>query len=210
MNVQPSPAGRIPTKKSSRRVLHADKKSLNILPGDYAISREDIVITTVLGSCVSVCFYSDRSPYCGMNHFMLPASMSDKPEDSIMHSDAAFYGINAMEQVINALLKHDVRKEDIRAKVFGGGNVIAVNAGRKTVGDQNIEFAFEFLRTENIPITAYSVGGDFARKIYFHVRTKDVYMIRLGDTSKTRIAEEENSLLKRSIHMDDITLFRDK
>jgi len=143
-----------------------------------------------------------------MNHFMLPESRTEKSAGSIMHSDAAFYGINAMEQVINALLKHNVRKEDIRAKVFGGGNVIAVNVGKKTVGDQNIEFAFEFLKTENIPITACSVGGDFARKIFFHVKTKDVYMTRLGSGSNTHIIEEEKSLLNRGIHMEDITLFR--
>ncbi|HNX58736.1 MAG TPA: chemotaxis protein CheD [Spirochaetota bacterium] len=208
MNSYSVPARGVITKKATHRILHGGKKTLNILPGDYAISREDIVITTVLGSCISVCFYSDRSPYCGMNHFMLPESRTEKSAGSIMHSDAAFYGINAMEQVINALLKNNVRKEDIRAKVFGGGNVIAVNVGKKTVGDQNIEFAFEFLKTENIPITACSVGGDFARKIFFHVKTKDVYMTRLGSGSNTHIIEEEKSLLNRGIHMEDITLFR--
>ena len=186
---------------------HGKPHQIHLLPGDYVISNEDIIISTVLGSCISVCFYSDNSPFCGMNHFMLPESMTAKPADSIMHSDAAFYGINAMEVVINALFKNGINKGELRVKVFGGGNVIPVTNNHKTVGEQNIEFVFEFLKLENIPITACDVGGDFARKILFHTKTKEVFMSHLGHTNDTKIISEEERLRNKNIHMDRISLF---
>ena len=43
-----------------------------LLPGDYYVTREDEVLDTVLGSCVSACIRNPRLRIGGMNHFMLP------------------------------------------------------------------------------------------------------------------------------------------
>jgi chemotaxis protein CheD len=172
-----------------------NKKSINIIAGDCFVSDEDIIMTTVLGSCISVCLYSDYSEYCGMNHFMLPRKHTQYgKEKDIMHSDAAFYGINAMEMLINTFFKIGIKKSLLKSKVFGGGNVFQVRSGESSVGEQNVDFVMKFLKIENIPVTSCSIGGDYARKILFFTRTHEVYQFRLKKTIEERIAIEERRL----------------
>ena len=47
-------------------------QAAKILPGEYYFTNDDMMITTVLGSCVSACIRDRVSGIGGMNHFMLP------------------------------------------------------------------------------------------------------------------------------------------
>jgi len=134
-------------------------------PGDYYASKQDIIISTLLGSCISVALFDPKQKIGGMNHFMLP--FPKKNETGILSRNAK-YGINAMEILINELIKKGCVKNDLIAKVFGGSTLL--NYDKEAVYDipkMNISFAFEFLRIENIPVESYSVGGILPRKIYF-------------------------------------------
>jgi chemotaxis protein CheD len=184
------------------------KKSVNLVAGDYLICDEDIIITTVLGSCISVCFFTDTSLYCGMNHFMLPESgAAFRNERDIMHTDSAFYGINSMEKLINEILKCGVNKKQLKAKVFGGGEVLSVRSGERTVGEQNIDFIMKFLEIEKIPVVACSVGGDYARKILFFTKTHEVLLNKLGKKYVEEIAQEERHLRYDKQKHGDISFF---
>src|SRR5690606_30793184 len=91
-----------------------------ILPGEYYCTDRDMVIVTVLGSCVSACIRDVKSGIGGMNHFMLPeGGMADKDNPV---SASMRYGSYAMEVLINRLLKQGARRENLEAKIFGGGN----------------------------------------------------------------------------------------
>ena len=107
-----------------------DCDAAKILPGEYYFSGKDMVIVTVLGSCVSACIRDRVSGIGGMNHFMLPDGGGD--ENSPV-SASMRYGNYAMEILINELLKAGARRENFEAKVFGGGNVLrgftAINVG---------------------------------------------------------------------------------
>ena len=97
-------------------------EAAKILPGEYYCTDRDMVIVTVLGSCVSACIRDVKSGIGGMNHFMLPeGGMADK--DSPV-SASMRYGSYAMEILINRLLKQGARRENLEAKIFGGGNVL--------------------------------------------------------------------------------------
>jgi chemotaxis protein CheD len=184
------------------------KKSVNLVAGDYLICDEDIIITTVLGSCVSVCFYADSTSFCGMNHFMLPVpSSAFHNEKNIMHTDSAFYGINAMEKLINEMIKCGVAKKQLKAKVFGGGEVLPVRSGERTVGEQNIEFIMKFLEIEKIPIAACSVGGDYARKILFFTESHEVLLSKLGNKLTEEIVERERRMRFGKQTHGDISFF---
>ncbi|MBP7902052.1 MAG: chemotaxis protein CheD [Spirochaetes bacterium] len=186
------------------------KKHINLVAGDFFVSKDDVVVSTVLGSCIAVCLYSDFSPYCGMNHFMLPqAGERYKNEKNIMHTDAAFYGINSMEMMMNVLYKMGVKKEHLKAKVFGGGNVLKFDASEATVGEKNVEFALRFLEAEKIPVTACSVGGDYARKIIFFIKTKEILMAKISKTKEHVVAEEEITLHHRRKRKNDVSMFSD-
>src|SRR5919107_5888469 len=98
-----------------------DCDAAKILPGEYYYTCKDMLIVTVLGSCVAACIRDRVSGIGGMNHFMLPdGGDSDNP----LISASARYGTFAMEVLINELLKNGARRENLEAKVFGGGNVL--------------------------------------------------------------------------------------
>jgi chemotaxis protein CheD len=143
-----------------------DRDAAKILPGEYYFTGKDMLIVTVLGSCVSACIRDRVTGVGGMNHFMLPdgGADSDSPVSASMR-----YGTYAMEILINDLLKAGARRENLEAKVFGGGNVlrgfIAIN-----VGERNAQFVRDYLKAEGIRIVAEDLNDVHPRKVYFFPR----------------------------------------
>ena len=125
----------------------------------------------------------------------------------ILHSASAYYGINAMELVINAMLRSGVSRRSICAKVFGGGDVLRITALTKSVGLQNVEFVLKFLDLEKIPVTACSVGGEYARKIIFFQHSREVLMQRLGHSLDPQIAIEEEQLYRSGSQKTEVEFF---
>ncbi len=141
-------------------------------PGEAAVSREPVIISTLLGSCISVALFDPGLAAGGLNHFLLPFAKSGS-----VFSESGRYGIHAMELLINDLLKLGVSRRGIRAKVFGGSAMLSYR--EKTVYNvprMNIQFIFEFLDLEKIPVDSYSVGGDLPRKILFFSHTGKVLL----------------------------------
>jgi chemotaxis protein CheD len=169
-----------------------DCVAAKILPGEYYFSGKDIVIVTVLGSCVSACIRDRVSGIGGMNHFMLPDGGDDGPVSASMR-----YGTYAMEILINELLKAGARRENFEAKVFGGGNVLrgftSIN-----VGERNAKFVREYLKTENIRITAEDLIDIHPRKVFYFPRTGKVLVKKLkvvhNDTLEQREIDYANKL----------------
>lgn len=129
-----------------------------VIQGSHHVgSSPDDVLTTVLGSCISICLHDRRAGVGGMNHFLLPG-------DPSRNKGEARYGINAMELLINAMLKAGARPGQLEAKVFGGANA---TGSRVPVGEMNAKFAFWFLENEGIPCVARDVGGTHARKLRY-------------------------------------------
>jgi chemotaxis protein CheD len=163
------------------------KKKVAIHIGEYIASREPMVISTLLGSCVAVCLYDWNRRIGGMNHILVTgeAKMGDL-------SAPARYGVNAMELLVNAMLQLGTRKENLLAKVFGGANVIPLQIEGKSVGTKISEFVLDFLRVEGINITAKDLGGDKSRRIFFHSDTGDVYLRRSHSMNSRKLMELEN------------------
>jgi chemotaxis protein CheD len=113
-----------------------------IVPGEYYVTRRDMVLVTVLGSCVAACIRDKTNGIGGMNHFMLPKSMG---EQSGWISASARYGAYAMEVMINQILKQGAKRENLEAKIFGGGAVLK-NMNSLNVGNDNAKFALEYLK----------------------------------------------------------------
>ena len=164
-----------------------DTQAAKILPGEYYASTSDVMIVTVLGSCVSACIRDRESGIGGMNHFMLPHSDAE-PGNPL--STSARYGTYAMEMLINDVLKLGARREFLEAKIFGGGNVMTgftVNL----VGTRNAEFALSYLKTENIRITAKDLLDIYPRKVYFFPHSGRVLIKKLRSLNNSTIIERE-------------------
>lgn len=137
---------------------------VSIGPGEHFVTAEDCVITTVLGSCVSVGVFDPVRKAGGLNHFMLP----DEPLSlQISSSESGRYGMHAMELLLGDLVKLGSTRTRLRAKVFGGGAFISTNEVGWRIAMQNVEFAFDFLRSEGIQVESSDVGGASARRILY-------------------------------------------
>ncbi|HDQ13985.1 MAG TPA: hypothetical protein ENN41_04125 [Sediminispirochaeta sp.] len=164
-----------------------EKTVITLHPGEYYVSSEDIYIATVLGSCVAVVLYDSQKKIAGMNHYMLPGDRQDDAEKS------ARYGINAMELLINGMMKAGADRRRLRAKVFGGGNVLDTESN---VGFNNVRFATTFLQEEMIPIDGRDTEGVTARKIFCHPPSGQVYLKRLHQEILNQVRKRESHHLE--------------
>jgi chemotaxis protein CheD len=176
-----------------------------ILPGEYYATARDMVLVTVLGSCVCACIRDKVSGIGGMNHFMLP----DSGQDQDPLGNSARYGSYAMEILINQLLKMGAKRNNFEAKVFGGGAVLR-GFTVSNVGERNAEFVVHYLRTEGIPIVAQDLLDIYPRKVYYFPKTGLVRVKILkevhNDTIINREAEYKTRLIYSKV-VGDVELF---
>ncbi len=166
-----------------------------LLPGEYFATDEDMIIVTVLGSCVSACIRDTELGLGGMNHFMLPDADPDKDVSGPL-SKAARYGSFAMEVLINHLLKMGARRSRLEAKVFGGGNVLP-GFTKMNVGQRNADFVLQFLRSEQIRVTARDLVDTCPRKVFFFPASGKVLVKRMTVMRNTTILQREADYRKQ-------------
>jgi chemotaxis protein CheD len=164
-----------------------------LLPGEYFVATSEMVLVTVLGSCVAACIRDVRLGIGGMNHFMLPDTESAEPT-----SGAARYGTYAMEVLINHLLKLGAKRENLEAKVFGGGNVLP-GLTIANVGSKNAGFVVKYLATERIRIAARDLADVFPRKVYYFPATGRALIKRLQELKNDTALERETEYRRRLV-----------
>ena len=153
-----------------------------LLQGDVYCEPGSAVITTILGSCVSVCLWDPVSKLGGVNHYVLPESV--KGEDNLR------YGVAAIEGLRNRMIDFGCRPRQLQAKVFGGAAVLPIGLDATTVGERNVEVALRRLQDYRIPIVGRRTGGQYGRVISFYTDTGDAAVRELGpDASQARQPE---------------------
>lgn len=190
--------------------LYFDKsfnsQAVKLLPGEYYVTDKDLLLVTVLGSCVAACIRDCYSGIGGMNHFMLPDGGADA--GSPLNASAR-YGTYAMEILINELLKLGARRCNLEAKVFGGGNVLD-GLTVANVGPRNADFVLKFLQTEKIRVVSKDLVDIFPRKVYFFPKNSKVMVKKLRNLHNTTISQREKDYRQRLRKVDsggDIELF---
>jgi chemotaxis protein CheD len=178
-------------------------------PGEYYATRTDLMISTVLGSCVGVALYDPQARVGGLNHFMLPGSVSTKKD---MYSETGKYGVFAMELLVNEMVKMGANRPNLRGKIFGGGHVLRQEVdGSGKIPEANIRLAQGFLETEGIPVDSSDVGGNVGRKIFLFPQTFRVLLKRMSGTLMTNVEQEEKQYLERlreeKKQQGEVTLF---
>lgn len=158
----------------------------------YATTEENIVLSTLLGSCVSVCMKDSKAGVAGMNHFMLPSRVNVK---DVGFNDDTRYGVNAMEVMINEMMKKGAQRKRLQAKVFGGGRVM--DTALNNVAHSNVDFALTYLKTEGIAVLAKDVGNQEGRKLLFFPDTFDVYVRRIHYNNLTTAVQTEKNLMQQ-------------
>ncbi len=185
---------------------HFSIPAVKVLPGEYYFTSKDVMLSTVLGSCVAACIHDRVAGIGGMNHFLLPENGADADGPV---SESMRYGAFAMEVLINALLKTGAHRANLVAKVFGGGNMLP-GARDSKVGARNANFVLQYLKTDRIPILSEDLEDQFPRRVCFFPRTGRVMVKKLRDFKEAHLLRQEmgyqNSLsLPRAA--DDMDLF---
>ena len=184
-----------------------DCNAAKISPGEYYFTDKDMVIVTVLGSCVSACIRDNISGIGGMNHFMLPDSAAADKDSPV--SESMRYGTYAMEVLINQLLRNGARRENLEAKIFGGGNVLK-SFTTMNVGDRNAMFVRKFLKEERIRVTGEDLLDIYPRKVYYFPKTGKVLVKKLKNMHNDTLYKREETYarkLKTSDMSGEIDLF---
>jgi chemotaxis protein CheD len=161
---------------------------VQVMPGELYVSRDDEVITTVLGSCVSACARDTTRNLGGMNHFLLPHAPAADTGAS------ARYGVYALELLLNSVLRGGGLRADLEVKVFGGGRVME---GGGDIGRANIAFVRKFFVDERIAVAVEDVGGTVARRLRYWPRTGRVQVMHMPMTAAARILAAEADAAKQ-------------
>ncbi len=159
-------------------------KTYYLLPGAMYVSVKPMLVTTILGSCISVCLWDRRKNFGGINHYMLPHWNG--------HGLASpKYGNIAIDKLIGKMLNLGSLKQDLIAKIFGGAEIYKHNSKSFNIGEQNIAFAQTVIRSEGIPVMGQSTGGNLGRKIIFNTANGEIHMKYVRRTEQKKISHYE-------------------
>lgn len=154
-------------------MLTAGTEQVYIHPGQMFVAAHRCAITTVLGSCVSVCLYDAESGVGGANHYVLPHAGASPGEP-------LRFGPPAILALIESVIALGARRDGLVAKVYGGAHVLkAMTGDRWHLGAANVEVARTMLHAERIPVHAMEVGGVRGRKLQFVVRDGSAWIREL-------------------------------
>lgn len=149
--------------------------AVKIVAGECYSTAEPVAITTLLGSCVSVCLYDPERGVGGMNHFMLPELVQGGKAAAacgglcdVGSTSCARYGSCAMRQLMQQLERLGAHPRRLAAKVFGAGRVMAAPTD---IGRSNADFALDYLKQHGIPVVASDLGECCPRKVVFFPAT---------------------------------------
>jgi chemotaxis protein CheD len=139
---------------------HGGRIQVYLHAGQLHAAPAPAAITTILGSCISVCLFDAASGVGGMNHFLLP--------HHVERERSARFGSVAIPQLVDELVRAGARRGALSAKVFGGASVIHAFRGSRNLGEENARLAIEILEQARIPVLESDVGGVRGRKLVFH------------------------------------------
>jgi chemotaxis protein CheD len=178
----------------------------SILPGEFFVSPEPMIVYTVLGSCISACIRDPIAGVGGMNHFMLP-----KPEHASHDSwgVSTRYGSYAMESLINEIIKRGGLKSRLEIKLFGAGRIYE---GNIDVGSYNAKWVVGYLKSEGLATVKTDLGDVFPRKVYYFTDSGRVLMKKIEHVKNQTIFERENEYAEKIKQreqqpVEDVTLF---
>ncbi|HNJ38524.1 MAG TPA: chemoreceptor glutamine deamidase CheD [Nitrosomonas sp.] len=174
-----------------------NREVVKLLPGEFYVSDDDLVVETVLGSCVAACVYDPSQGIGGMNHFLLPAPpIQDREKDR----SSARYGEYAMDILIKEVIRMGAIRSNLEVKLFGGGNVQR-NMTEMNIGQKNANFALDYVKRREIHLAGYDLVDIYPRKIIFYPKDGLVMVKKLMIESASIINDEKHyeSILQNQI-----------
>ena len=177
---------------------HFRNEAVKVLPGEFFVADEDLLVLTTLGSCIAACLWDREKRIGGMNHFLLPDSGSAGGKDG----DTGRYGSFAMDLLIGEMVKRGATRATMEAKVFGGGAVIS-GMNSINVGERNTTFVLDYLRTERITVVSKDVMDIYPRKVCFLPASGMAMVKRLASANTEALIAQERAAAKKPMAADN-------
>ncbi|ANA40731.1 MULTISPECIES: chemotaxis protein CheD [Geobacter] len=152
---------------------HPKLPHIYLKPGEFHFATKPTVVTTVLGSCVSVTMFDVFSRAAAICHALLP----DGPRD-----DAFRYVDSSIFRMLEMFMSRGITPRQLQVKLFGGSDMLGATASRPGVGSRNVDIAHQVLASEGLEVVAADVGGTRGRKLFFYTHTGEVLLKRLNRT----------------------------
>jgi len=150
-------------------------------PGEIVFCKDPSVVTTVLGSCVSVTLYHPLHKIGSICHGLLPSCRNKFSCDEI-----CIEGLRYMDCSIRRMIKSfdimGIRPKELQVKVFGGSDMFGDSRPGDcslSVGAQNITTTMMMLEDFGVKLAAADTGGNLGRKIIFISDTGEVFLKRI-------------------------------
>jgi len=172
---------------------HFGNDAVKVLPGEYFVADEDLLVMTTLGSCIAACLWDRQARVGGINHFMLPAGAADGAANA-----SGRYGSYAMELLINEMMKRGATRMTMEAKVFGGGQVIS-GMNTLNVGERNTTFVLDYLKTERIPVVSRDVLDVYPRKVCFLPASGKAMVKRLASANTEALLAQDRAAAQKTV-----------
>ena len=158
-----------------------------ILPGELTFAKVPTNITTVLGSCVAICLWDRSKKMGGMNHFLLP-------EPTANGETGNKFAEYATKNLIKEAIKARCEMKNLKATIYGGGEVITTFNQNVSIGQRNIQAAMNLCISMRIPYVIGDVGGEQSRRITMDSTTGQVQVHKVEKSSaaapKTVLADQ--------------------
>jgi len=129
-------------------------------PGELVFSKKEIIIKTVLGSCVAVVMHDLKNKTGGMCHYLLPEADNQAASTK--------FGNIAVQTLINKFLNSNSSIDSLEASIIGGAFIIFDEKEIFFIGDQNIEVATKILKRNKIRIKSVNTGGEHGKKVVYN------------------------------------------
>ena len=169
---------------------HFKREAVKVLPGEYFVHDEDILVMTTLGSCIAACLWDRDKRIGGMNHFLLPDMGADSGPGN--GGDSGRYGNFAMNQLMGEMVKRGATRSSMEAKVFGGGAVVS-GMNSLNVGERNTAFVLDYLRAEGIAVVSKDVMDIYPRKLCYLPASGKAMVKRLATANTEALAAQEHA-----------------
>ncbi|MFH1983348.1 MAG: chemotaxis protein CheD [Pseudomonadota bacterium] len=153
----------------------AEPSKYFLQPGYIYLPDTPTVISTVLGSCVSVCIFDRKRKSGGMNHFRFPITREREKA-------TADYGNVATLALINMMTGNGTDPKHLEAQIIGGAYNPDISS--EDIGRKNVWVARKVLVRNRIRIVSEDTGGSRGRKVVFHTLNNEVGIFKVENLRK--------------------------
>ncbi len=164
-----------------------------LLPGEMSVTSNNMLLSTLLGSCVSICLFNQRNGWAGMNHFLLPFNKSQN------FDTPGRYGESSIKKMIDRLFAIDKNPGNYTVSLYGGANVLSLPGGNQNIGANNVQLAKKMLANYGLKVSHSDVEGKRGFNITFNTENGKIEAVRMEESEEEKRLREERKKFGKKI-----------